>query len=80
MTLLPRSQGLNDRHSGRWWPVHMQGLLIAYVSCPNCGRVGTLEPPDHTIAPDGAVTPSLVCPYDCGYHEFVRLEDWTGNS
>lgn len=55
----------------------MQGQLIASMSCPGCGRIGVLEPPDHTIAPDGAVTPSLVCPYDCGFHEHVRLEGWT---
>lgn len=77
MTLLPRSQGQSDRHSGRWWPVHTQGRLAVGASCPDCGRILLLDQPDHRIAPDGAVSPILVCPYDCGFHEYVRLEDWS---
>lgn len=76
MRAVQRSQGQSDRHAGRWWPVRTQGHLIAGMSCPECGRTGVLEPPDHTIAADGAVTPSVVCPYECGFHEHVRLEGW----
>ncbi len=33
----------------------------------------------HTIAPDGTVSPSVVCPAkDCGFHEFIKLEGWKG--
>lgn len=32
---------------------------------------------EHAVAPDGTVTPSVVCPYDnCGFHEMVKLEGW----
>ncbi len=31
----------------------------------------------HTIAEDGTVTPSVVCPYDgCDFHKMVQLTDW----
>lgn len=33
---------------------------------------------NHTIAADGTVTPSMVCPYGCAYHECIRLDDWRG--
>jgi hypothetical protein len=31
----------------------------------------------HRIAADGTVSPSLVCPYYCGFHDYVRLVGWT---
>ena len=47
----------------------------AMVCCPGCGRIGSLL--DHTIDPDGSVTPSLDCPFEqCDFHEFVKLADW----
>jgi hypothetical protein len=31
----------------------------------------------HTVADDGTVSPSLVCPFaPCTFHEFVKLEGW----
>lgn len=30
----------------------------------------------HSIAEDGIVSPSVVCPYGCGFHEFIKLEGW----
>ena len=30
----------------------------------------------HSISSDGTVSPSVVCPYGCGFHEFVKLEGW----
>ena len=43
--------------------------------CPK-GHIGQL---DHTIAEDGTVSPSVVCPESgCGFHEYVRLEGWKG--
>lgn len=48
----------------------------ASVRCPQCQQWGTLE--DHTIEPDGSVSPSLDCPTDgCQFHEFVELENWS---
>lgn len=50
------------------------GHRTATVACPRCGRIASLS--NHTIFSDGAVSPSLVCPRDCGFHEFVQLADW----
>lgn len=72
-----RSKSAADRHSGRWWPVRMQGQLIAGLSCPGCGRVELLEPPRHAIARDGTVSRRFTCPYGCGFDDFLRLEGWT---
>lgn len=30
----------------------------------------------HNIADDGIVSPSVVCPYGCEFHEFITLEGW----
>lgn len=51
------------------------------VCCPH-GHLSTLRHlsrnEGHQIAPDGTVSPSVVCPHDgCDFHEFVRLENWT---
>ena len=47
----------------------------AHVICPECEAMFSLR--HHTIAPNGEVSPSLVCPTDgCEFHEFVTLENW----
>jgi hypothetical protein len=34
----------------------------------------------HTVAADGTVTPSYVCPVSsCGFHVWARLADWNPN-
>ena len=44
------------------------------LSCPK-GHIASLR--DHSIAADGTVAPSVVCPWaDCTFHEMVRLVDW----
>lgn len=59
---------------GTW--VELTGEAAAvWVACAECGVRGSLE--DHTIAPDGTVSPSLVCPGECGWHVFGRLIGWT---
>ena len=51
----------------------------ANVSCPTCGQVASLS--GHSIAADGMVTPSLVCPYPgCTFHEYVKLEGWRADA
>lgn len=46
----------------------------ALLACPN-GHIGSLS--DHDIAPDGTVSPSVVCPHEgCTFHEFIKLEGW----
>ena len=46
------------------------GRFSAVISCPECKTTGSLQG-SHEVAPDGAVTPSVVC--DCGFHEFIEL-------
>lgn len=59
---------------GTW--VELKGDAAAvWVACAECGVRGSLE--DHRIAPDGTITPSLVCPVECGWHVFARLVGWT---
>lgn len=57
-----------------WDPAKAEHVT-AVVACPTCDALFTLQ--NHTIADDGTVRPSVVCPRRCGYHEFVRLEGWT---
>lgn len=66
---------------GQWRPAILtDGRLTATISCPQCGQVGSLS--HHEIAKDGAVTPSVVCPYaddpdkPCSFHDHVQLAGW----
>jgi ribosomal protein S27AE len=63
----------------RWLfgPTRIKG---AAVVCPQCGAGmsiggGTRFGSCHTIAADGTVRPSVVCPR-CPWHTFIRLLDW----
>jgi hypothetical protein len=65
-----------------WWVHESEDQQLAFVlfECPN-GHVGTLRHlhsgNGHHINDRGSVQPSVVCPHEgCGFHEFVRLEDW----
>jgi hypothetical protein len=50
---------------------------IALVKCPGCGIESTLSANTHTVATDGTVTPSYVCPHTpCTFHEWVKLDGW----
>lgn len=72
-----------------WWDFGTYGDgegRTVELCCP-LGHVGTLwshYPGDaasthHAIAPDGTVSPSVVCPRPrCGYHVMVQLQDWPG--
>ena len=61
----------------RWKPTKGTWTIFAgkyvKVSCPECGAFGSL---DHTVADDGTLSPSLVCPDECGFHVFARLVDY----
>lgn len=63
---IPRGSG-----PGRYRPV--RGWASARLTCPKCGFDAEL---DHNIANDGRVTPSVLCPQGCGFHEHVRLLGW----
>lgn len=62
----------------------------AELCCPGCGRVAMVGR-NHTVAKDGTVTPSDVCPFDakfvaehpsqdnkvaCVFHENIHLDEW----
>ncbi len=73
-------QGNCWKDPGVWKGARLvDGTRSASVSCSKCGRPASLT--DHTIADDGAVSPSLVCPYDgCDFHDYVILKDWDPSS
>ncbi len=57
-----------------WFNVLTGGRKIAITRCSN-GHVGSLE--DHEIAPDGTVSPSVVCQVEgCDFHDYIKLEDY----
>lgn len=60
---------------GTWLPVVIDGEHTARVTCPKCGQPGSLA--DHQIMRDGAVRPSVVCPHECVFHDWIRLEGWS---
>lgn len=45
-------------------------------TCPVCKKFHGIAAPVHTIAADGAIHPSMVCPYGCGFHVYMTLKDW----
>lgn len=51
------------------------GQRTAILSCPMCRQPAPLS--DHTIEPDGMVSPSVVCPFQgCSFHEHLKLIGW----
>lgn len=49
------------------------GRAAVVICCQGCGFVARLP---HEVAADGTVTPSVVCPKPCGFHDMVKLEGW----
>ena len=75
MSLLLRLATQNDQPL-TWEPIGRPSGALAVVYCGK-GHPGTLHSNSHVVAPDGTVSPSLVCGWDgCDWHEFVRLERW----
>jgi len=66
----------NNYKPGTWKGVKSNDSLkrTAAFTCPKCGNACSLI--NHTIHSDGKVSPSLVCPHDCDFHEFIKLEGW----
>jgi len=58
-----------------WFPVvRTDGRWSAMLNCPKCGRTTSLN--NHDVE-NGAVSPSVVCPYDgCDFHDYVSLIGW----
>ena len=61
--------------NGTWQPVDYPKMVWCEFTCPN-GHGSSIGRQLHTVAPDGSVSPSLVCTQSCTFHEFVRLLDW----
>jgi len=67
----------NDYLPGTWKGLKLSGNggRSVSITCPECSQLAVLT--DHTISPDGKVTPSVVCPKEgCDFHEFVQLDGW----
>jgi hypothetical protein len=61
----------------RTMPLSMKRAL-AWGTCPN-GHSCTIVADVHSIAADGTLTPSYVCPVpECGFHDWVRFYGWEG--
>lgn len=66
---------VRSRPRATWKPLKMaDGTLSATVSCPGCGQVSALN--SHAIGADGQVSPTLTCPYRCGFHDHIALINW----
>lgn len=61
---------------GEWCLDKVDNKATPVVCCPGCGKIASLA--DHTILHSGDVFPALLCPFKCGFHEFVQLADWVG--
>lgn len=59
---------------GCWW-IDPGAVVSIVISCPTCGARGVL---DHGIDENGIVSPSVVCPSECGFHRDIRLSNWPG--
>ena len=79
----PRSptpgRGLPPTPPGTWYAV---GVATSIV-CPEghdswlASETAGQDEPYHTVAADGTVHPSVVCPWKgCTWHVFARLLDW----
>lgn len=52
--------------------IHDPGRIKTYaLQCPICKKAFSLA--NHTIV-NGVVNPSVVCPFNCGYHVMMRID------
>ena len=73
---IPRFIGEGDPPPFHWKACHPSTIkrFKAEMCCPE-GHGLVLK--GHSIAADGRVSPSIVCPNPtCSFHEFVSLSDW----
>jgi hypothetical protein len=64
----------------RFWVFGPARILGAAVTCPQCRRAfsiggGQVFGSCHTVAADGTISPSVVCP-GCGWHVMAKLDGW----
>lgn len=62
---------------GRWYlDPSIKGRTCVSLLCFTCGEHFTIF--EHGISNVGRVTPSVVCPHGCGFHQWITLRDWGG--
>jgi len=73
--IIPRCEIFKRTETG-WSPFvyNKTNKRTAAMTCPKCGHAFHLG--NHTISKDGVVSPSVVCPWKCGYHTMVKLDRW----
>lgn len=79
MIALPAGEGFAPG-TWRFWVFGPARILGAAVTCPQCRRgfsIGGGQPfgSCHTVAADGTISPSVVCP-GCGWHVHAQLAGW----
>ena len=75
MMIFTRFQGDEDRQPIETWTTSrgLDGIRYPYIKDSRGDYFGLRT---HSIASDGTVSPSVVCPYGCGFHKFIKLEGW----
>jgi hypothetical protein len=86
MLKIPKGSGKAGDGRCTWfaWQRHCERPVID-IMCPLCGKSFFLEKGErgeksyesHGVKSSGLVHPSVVCPFRCGFHSFVFLQDWT---
>jgi DNA-directed RNA polymerase subunit RPC12/RpoP len=59
------------------WTKYPENSLnrLGEFRCPQCKTIVAISSKIHSIAEDGTLTPSMVCPH-CPFHEWIKLEGW----
>ena len=85
-----KGEGKASDKPGTWyaWQRHTERPVVDIV-CPLCGHCFFLEQGErgetsgpsryssHGVSASGVVTPSVVCPWNCRFHQWIFLRDWT---
>ena len=74
MVELKRYDGHGDPPPLHWKPSH-PATVYRFKATVTCARGHTMTLRGHSVAGNGEVRPSLVCPL-CTFHEWVTLRDW----
>lgn len=58
---------------GQW---RLWRSFVVLISCPGCGRRIELSHREFWITDEGIVRPSVDCPEECGFHDYVVLNNY----
>lgn len=79
MVLFKKGKGATSDPPSTWFAWNRHGVIVVDLICPVCGKSFFLTEDDgkrHGISARGEVSPSVVCPFRCGFHEMVLLWEW----